>query len=478
MKMSKLLKKVSAIVLTAAMTASLAACATTTTPTTTTKAADTTGAAVTTTAAADTTAATEGKTGKVYFLNFKPEQDEAYQAIAKQYTEATGVAVTVVTAASGTYEQTLTAEIAKTDAPTIFQMNGPVGYASWKDYCADLSTSEIYTHLTDKSLAITDGTGVFGIPFAIEGYGIIYNNAIMTKYFATSAPKAASMDAINNFAALKAVVEDMTAKAADLGIQGVFASTSLKSGEDWRWQTHLLNVPLYYEFKDNKVDLGSADATKTIKFQYGTNYQNIFDLFLNNSVTAPKMLGNIAVDDSMAEFALGECAMVQNGNWAYGQISGVDGNTVLPADVKFMPIYTGMAGEESQGLCIGTENYFAINKNAPAEDQKASLDFLTWLYTSAEGKAAVVGQLGFIAPFDTFSDTEKPTDPLAQDMLAWASKPGITSVAWNFTIFPSQTFKDNVGAALLGYAQGQMTWDEVSKLVVDQWAAEKANVAS
>jgi len=476
MKMTKLLKKISAIVLTAAMVSGLAACATTTDTTTTTTKADATAAATTTEGAAETTAA--AATGKVYFLNFKPEQDEAYQAIAKQYTEETGVAVTVVTAASGTYEQTLMSEIAKSDAPTIFQMNGPVGYASWKDYCADLSGSEIYTHLTDKSLAITDGDGVYGIPFAIEGYGIIYNNAIMTKYFATTDPKAASMDEINNFATLKAVVEDMTAKADELGIDGVFASTSLAAGEDWRWQTHLLNVPLYYEFQANKTDLGSADATKTITFQNGTNFQNIFDLYLNNSVTEPALLGNIVVDDSMAEFALGQCAMVQNGNWAYGQISGVDGNTVQAGDVKFMPIYTGMDGEESQGLCIGTENYFAINKNAPAEDQAASLDFLTWLYTSDAGKDAVVNQLGFIAPFDTFSDTEKPTDPLAQDMLAWASKDGITSVAWNFTIFPSQVFKDNVGASLLSYAQGQMTWEEVTALVVDQWAAEKANVAS
>lgn len=479
MKMNTLLKKVSAIILTAAMVGGLAACGTA--KTTETSAADTTAASTAGTAAATTaatTAATEGKTGKVYFLNFKPEQDEAYQAIAKQYTEATGIPVTVLTAASGTYEQTLTSEIAKSDAPTIFQMNGPVGYANWKDYCADLSGSAIYSHLTDKTLAISSGTGVYGIPFAIEGYGIIYNNAIMTKYFATKDPKATSMDQINNFATLKAVVEDMTAKASALGIKGVFASTSLKSGEDWRWQTHLLNVPLYYEFKDNKVDLGSADATKTIKFQYGTNFKNIFDLYLNNSVTAPKMLGNISVDDSMAEFALGQCAMVQNGNWAYGQISGVKGNTVQAADVKFMPIYTGIAGEETQGLCIGTENYFAINNKASAEDQKASLDFLTWLYTSADGKADVVSKLGFIAPFDTFSDSEKPTDPLAQNVLAWASKPGITSVAWNFTIFPSQTFKDNVGAALLSYAQGQMKWDAVSKLVVDQWAAEKANAAT
>lgn len=465
------LMKTVALAVTTTMVLGLAACAGNDSTGT-----ETTGATGATTTAADTTAAAAD--GKVYFLNFKPEQDEAYQAIAKQYTEETGVPVTVLTAASGTYEQTLTSEIAKTDAPTIFQINGPVGYASWKDYCADLSGSEIYSHLTDKSLAITDGSGVYGIPFAIEGYGIIYNNAIMEKYFATSGAKATSMDAINNFATLKAVVDDMTAKKDALGIKGVFASTSLLSGEDWRWQTHLLNVPLYYEFKNDKVDLGSADATKTIKFEYSKNYQNIFDLYLNNSVSDKTMLGTVSVDDSMAEFALGECAMVQNGNWAYGQISSVDGNTVKAEDVKMLPIYTGVSGEESQGLCVGTENYFCINKNASAADQKASLDFLTWLYTSDEGKKAVVSQLGFIAPFDTFSDTEKPTDPLAQEVLAWAAKDGITSVAWNFTVFPSQTFKDNVGAALLSYAQGQMTWDDVSKLVVDQWASEKANTAS
>lgn len=467
MKRINLLKKISAVGLTVAMAASLAACGGSTDTTATTTKADSTQA--------ETTASTEG--GKVYFLNFKPEQDEAYQAIAKTYTEETGVPVTVLTAASGTYEQTLTAEIAKSEPPTIFQINGPVGYASWKDYCADLSGTEIYSHLTDKSIAITDGDGVYGIPFAIEGYGIIYNQAIMDKYFATSGAKAKSMDEINNFATLKAVVEDMTAKKADLGIEGVFASTSLKPGEDWRWQTHLLNVPIYYEFKANNVDLG-GDGTNKITFQYGQNYKNIFDLYLNNSVSDKGLLGSLAVNDSMAEFALGQCAMVQNGNWAWGQISGVEGNTVKPENVKFLPIYTGVDGEEKQGLCVGTENFFCINNKAPEADQKASLDFLTWLYTSDEGKAAVVNQLGFIAPFDTFADDEKPTDPLAQNMLAWMEKDGFTSVAWNFTVFPSQVFKDDVGAALLSYAQGQITWDDVSKLIVDEWASEKANAAA
>lgn len=409
----------------------------------------------------------------IYYLNFKPEVASVYDEIAKAYQEETGVTLNVVTAASGTYEQTLKSEIAKTDAPTIFQVNGPRGYASWKDYCADLKDTELYKHLSDKSLAITDGDGVYGIPYVVEGYGIIYNQSIMDKYFKISGAKATSMAEINNFAKLKEVVEDMTAKKDELGIKGVFSSTSLKPGEDWRWQTHLANVPVYYEFKDNKIDL-TGDGTKEIKFQYSDNFKNIFDLYLNNSITSKNLLGTKQVADSMAEFALGQTAMVQNGNWAWSQISDVQGNTVKAEDVKFMPIYTGMSGEETQGLCIGTENFFAINKEASPEKQKAAEDFLYWLYSSKTGKDFVTNKLNFIAPFDTFSEDEKPTDPLAKEVLSWMSKDGINTVPWNFTVFPSQTFKDDFGAALLQYAQGTKSWDDVKKLVVTEWKSESA----
>lgn len=420
----------------------------------------------------------DGAKGSVYFLNFKPEVDQIYQDLASQYTADTKVPVKVVTAASGTYEQQLKAEMAKSDAPTVFQINGPVGYASWKDYCADLSGTEIYNHLTDKSIAISEGDGVYGIPFAIEGYGIIYNKEIMDKYFAMDDAKAKSVDEINSFDKLKEVAEDMQAKKDSLGIQGVFAATSLAPGEDWRWQTHLANLPLYYEWKDKGANLGDPAASATIDFKYGSNFKNLFDLYLNNSTIDPKMTGSKSVDDSMADFALGKCAMVQNGNWAYNQVAGVQGNVVKPENVKFLPIYIGVSGEDKQGLCIGTENFFCINKNASPENQQASIDFMTWLYTSDAGKKAVTEQLGFIAPFDSFTDAEKPTDPLAQDVLSWSSRSDVNNVPWNFTIFPSQAFKDDFGAMLLQYAQGSMSWDDVSKSVIDTWASEKsANAA-
>ena len=406
--------------------------------------------------------------GQVYYLNFKPESEDQWKKIAEDYEAETGVKVKVVTAASNTYEQTLKSEIAKKDAPTLFQINGPVGYQSWKDYTADLKDTELYNMLLNQDMAIKDGDGVYGIPYVSEGYGIIVNEAIMNKYFALDGAKAKSLDEINNFDKFKAVVEDMQAKKDQLGIDGVFASTSLTPGEDWRWQTHLANLPVYYEYKDKNVsDLDD------LEFTYSDNYKNIFDLYTNNSTVKPALLGSKTVSDSMAEFALGKAAMVQNGNWGWGQISEVEGNTVKAEDIKFMPIYIGVEGEEKQGLCIGTENYFSINKQASEADQKATVEFVEWLFSSETGKNHVTNELGFIAPFNTFAQEETPQDPLAQEVLRYMANTDLYNVDWNFVSFPSQTFKDNFGAALLEYCNGNMKWEDVSKLVSEQWKAEK-----
>ncbi len=411
----------------------------------------------------------------VRYLNFKPEIADKYEELAAAYEKETGVKVIVDTAANNTYEQTLTVKMATDEAPTLFQINGPRGYKSWQSYCADLSGTELYKHLTDPSLAIKDGARVVGIPYVVEGYGIIYNKAITDRYFAlsTRATDFQSMEDINNFTKLKALVEDMQKNAASLGIKGVFASTSLKTGEDWRWQTHLANLPIAYEFRDKMTDLAS-DATKEIDFRHADKFQNIFDLYINNSVTDKKLLGSKTVADSMAEFALEQCAMVQNGNWAWSQIAGVSGNKVQADNVKYLPIYTGIEGEESQGLAVGTENFYAINAKATEEEQKAAADFIYWMYSSEQGKQYVTEQFGFIAPFDTFAEDERPTDPLAQEVNRWLSKDGVTSVPWNFTLFPSAQFKENFGASLLKYAQGNKEWSAVRDDVVAGWKKESA----
>lgn len=413
------------------------------------------------------------ETGSVYFLNFKPEVAEVWKEVVKEYTAETGVEVKVQTAAAGTYEQTLKSEIAKKNAPTLFQINGQIGYQNWADYCADWSDTEIYSHLINKELAITDeeGTGVYGLPYEVSGYGILYNDTIMQKYFALpdKAANISSAEEIKNFDTLKTVVEDMQAKKDELGIDGVFASTSLKAGEDWRWQTHVMNVPVYYEYKDDNVQ----DKEK-LEFTYADNYKNIFDLYVNNSCTDKNMLGSKSVDDSMAEFALGKVAMVQNGNWAWNQIKGVDGNTVTEENIKYLPIYTGMEGEEEQGLCIGTESFWCLNSKVSEADRKATIDFVNWVFTSEKGKEYVLNELGFITPFDSFGETEVPNDPLAKLIIQNMNDDTLKAVDWVYTTFPSQKFKDDFGADLLEYAVGTKEWDDVKKETAEAWDVEKA----
>ena len=407
---------------------------------------------------------------KVYYLNFKPEVAGIWEEIAEKYTEETGVEMKVLTAESGIYEQTLKAEAGKKDCPTLFQINGPIGYQEWKKFCVDLKDTGLYDMLLDKNLAVESEGGIYGIPYVVEGYGIIYNDDIMKKYFALPNKSVSISDAreINNFETLKAVVEDMTKHKSELGIDGVFASTSLGSGEDWRWTTHLANLPIYYEYTDKGIS-----NSDTIDFSYQQNFKNIFDLYINNSCSGVNELAKKTVANSMEEFATGKVAMVQNGNWAWSQISGVEGNIVKEDDVKFLPIYTGVSGEENQGLCIGTENYFCVNSKVSEKNQKATIDFIKWLFTSDTGKDYVTNKLGFIAPFNTFSDEEKPKDPLAREVLSYMANDKLTTVQWNFTAFPSVGFKDNLGSNLLKYANNEVNWKHLLEDAKADWASNK-----
>lgn len=419
------------------------------------------------------------KAQEIYFLNFKPEIADVYEAkvIPAFQAENPGYKLKVVTAASGTYEQTLKSEQAKSNPPVIFQTNGPVGLEGSRNDAAPLDDTNFYKLLADKSMALKLDGKVAAIPYAVEGYGIIYNNAIMNKYFALPNKAVAinSAEEIKDFATLKAVVEDMQKNIDALGIKGVFASTSMAAGNQWRWQTHTVNVPLYYEFLKKAPETSpvlTGLAAETLDFTYNKNFKELMDLYTNNSLTAKTLLGSKSVDDSMAEFALGQCAMVQNGNWAAAQILGTPGNKVASADIKFLPLYMGIDGEMNAGLCVGTENYLCINKNASAEAQAGADVFLTWLFSSPTGKKLVSEDLKFITPFNSFSESELPTDPLSQQVSIWMNKSGVNSIGWTFAAIPSEEWKNALGSALLAYFEGKADWNTVVKTAQDQWAAE------
>ena len=394
-------------------------------------------------------------TGSVYYLNFKPEQDEAWQNLAKAYTEETGVPVTVVTAASGTYEQTLMSEIAKSTPPTLFQVNGPVGLANWKDYCYDLTGTPVAGELTSDAYALKDGDQTLGIAYVIESYGIIVNKSLLEKAGYT-------VDDIQSFADLKKVAEDITARKDELGF-AAFSSTGMDGSSDWRFKTHLANLPIYFEYQADGI--GTTDA---IKGTYLDNYKAIFDLYINNSTCDPAVLSGKTGDDSRNEFLAGEAAFFQNGSWEYGNLVGEGKFT--DDDLQMIPIYIGVGDEANQGLCTGTENYWCVNNSASPENIQATLDFMNWCVTSDDGTKAMANDMGFVIPFKAAQ--ESPNLFVKQDAAYTAE--GKTPVSWNFPTMPSENWKNEVGNALTAYAAGTGNWDAVVTAFVDGWASEYA----
>ncbi len=454
-------KRLMALALCGAMGASLlTGCGSSTKET----AAATTAAAATEAAkteAATTAAATEAAKkevkGSVYYLNFKPEQDAQWQELAKAYTEETGVPVTVVTAASGNYETTLMSEMGKSGAPTLFQVNGPVGLANWKDYCYDLSGSDIYGELTSDGFALKDGDAVDGIAYVIESYGIITNKTLLEK-------AGYSVDDIKSFDDLKKVAEDITARSAELGFSA-FSSAGMDGSSDWRFKTHLANLPIYFEYQADGI--GATDA---IKGSYLDNYRAIWDLYINNSTCAPAELAAKTGDDSRNEFLAGKAVFFQNGSWEYGNLTG-DGK-FTDDDLTMIPIYIGAGDEANQGLCTGTENYWCVNGQAGEDDIQATLDFMYWCVTSEKGTNTMANEMGFVIPFKKAAESPNLFVKVDKELTAAGKNP----VSWNFTTMPSEEWKNGVGSALTAYAADQTdaNWDAVVKAFVDGWATEYA----
>ncbi len=350
----------------------------------------------------------------------------------------------------------------KSNPPTLFQVNGPVGYANWKAYTADMSDTTPYKLLKSKDYALTDGKKVTGVAYVVETYGLIYNKDLLDKYFKADWSTVKSMSKLNNFKALKTVADEIQAHKADLGVEGAFTSAGFDSSSDWRFKTHLANLPLYYELQQRHL----KTQPSTVKGTYLPQYKQIFDLYLKDSTTDPKQLGSKTGDDATAEFAQGKAVFYQNGTWAWSDLQKAG----MKADsVSMMPIYIGVKGEEKQGLATGSENYWCINSKASEADQKATKDFLKWVVTSNAGKNALTKTMGFTTPFKGFpTSSDNPLVEAAQKDLDSGTK----AVAWDFSLMPSEQWKNNLGGALLKYAQGTGSWNDVKTAFVDGWASE------
>ena len=389
--------------------------------------------------------------GSVYWLNFKPEADEALQDIAKTYEKESGVKVKVVTAASGNYNSTLTSEMGKSSAPTLFVVGNQAAVKTWDDYCLDLKDTDVYNELNTDAFNLTDADGkVCSIGYCYESYGIIVNKKLLKEagYEVTD---------IKNFDSLKSVAEDIHKRADELGFDA-FTSSGMDDSSSWRFTGHLANMSLYYESRDDKW----TEAPATIKGTYLDNFKKVWDLYINNSKYDKNTLATGGYD-AEAEFKNGEAVFYQNGTWEYDALK----EAISDDDMQMIPIYCGVEGEEKAGLSSGTENCWAVNAKASEADQKATLDFMKWLVTSEEGTKVMAQQFGAI-PYKKAADSGNVFLKNANDLM----EAGNYNVDWAFNYTPNvDEWRASLVAAMNKYDAGG-SWDDVKTAFVEGWATQ------
>ena len=384
--------------------------------------------------------------GKVFYLNFKPEADEAWQNLAKVYTEKTGVEVKVVTAASGNYDTSLTNELGKAKSElTLFQLTNDGAVATYGDYCADWAGTDAYSEMTTHDFDLTKDGKTLGIGYCYECFGIIVNKKLL-------AEAGHDISEITNFETLKAVVEDIHSRSAELGFDA-FTNAGLADSSSWRFSGHLITLPLHYE---------GVTAKGEIKGTYLNEFKNIWDLYLNNSATDP-VANNTAGDEAEAEFGKGQAVFYQNGSWEYSSLTG-ENYGMDAADLQMIPIYCGHAGEEKAGVCAGTEAHWAISNLCSEADRQDTLDFVKWVVTSEEGTAMMAEQFGPI-PFKSAKEPQNVFFAQANELLA----NGAYNVSWAFNYTPAvDDFRAGLVTALRDYAQNG-DWSVVETAFVSGW---------
>ncbi len=388
-------------------------------------------------------------------FQFKVEIKDQFESLVKVYEkENPNVKINVKTVGGGNdYGATLKTSFSSGEEPDIFNVGGPSDVAEYKEYLADVSdTAAVAASLDGTLTAVQDGDKVLGLPFNQEGYGLIFNKAILEK-------AGVNPDQVITFEDLQQAVELLDSKKAELGIDAVFA---LPAKELWVLGDHISNMFIAPEFNN---DISEAYNAKTIEFEKGDELKRYLDL--QNKYTVQPILSLDYSQQVEQLFSLEKVAMIQQGNWVFNSVYDMDpelaenGIGILPVPVE------GFEGK----IPAGVPMFWGVNGKSDPAVVQASKDFLDWMYTSETGKTAVLEDFKFIPAYKGY-DASKISDPLSQTIYEYAEA-GNTIEGWVYQATPTGWNQETLGVNIQKYLSGAIEWDKVISLSKAKWEEER-----
>ncbi|MCR8643462.1 extracellular solute-binding protein [Paenibacillus sp. N1-5-1-14] len=388
-------------------------------------------------------------------FQFKVEFKEQFEKVAKDYEKLhPNVKINISTVGGGDdYGAALKSKFASGAEPAIFNVGGPQDVADWKGKLADVSDTEAFKKALKGTLSgVTVDGKTYGLPFAQEGYGFLYNKEVFKK---------AGIDpsTIKSYKALEDAAKLLDSKKKELGLDSV---TAFPAKETWVTGLHLSNPFFSAEFGE---DIAKAYNAKEIQFKYQEAFKKVLDLQQNYSVQPTVSLDYSRQVEEL--FSNGKVAFIQQGNWVYGSIEGID-KEFAANNVGILPL--PVEGFKEDSIPVGVPMYWAVNETKSDAVKKESKAFIDWLYTSDAGKKTVLEDFKFIPAYDGF-ETDKIADPISKEIYKFAQE-GKT-MGWVFMGYPSAWGMDKLGADIQQYVSGKLPWDQLVQNAKDTWKAAR-----
>lgn len=300
---------------------------------------------------------------KIVVFQSKVEITDQLEALAEEYEDETGVQVEVWTTTGDDYFQQLKTKLGNNQGPTVLSVNPGAETLQLKSYLADLSDLSFVDKIAQGMANEVDGK-VVGIPYTVEGFGLVYNKDMIDSSEVTDYDSFTEM--------LKAQKDD--------GINGFSLSQ-----ESYFLIGHILNTPFALQEDPSdfveKVVAGEVKMADTPEFKEFAQFMESIREYTKNPL-------EINYDKEVGDLATGKTASIHQGNWCYDMFKDYE----LDFDLGMMPL--PLCGNDK--LPVSVPNSWAVNGTALEEEIQAGKDFLDWLYTSETGQKYLMEEFKFI----------------------------------------------------------------------------------
>lgn len=389
---------------------------------------------------------------KITFMNSKGEIQAQLEDAAKLFEkENPGISVELIFAAvgQGPWEKVMSLYAAG-NAPTLI-MGDPTDLPKLQDKLADLSNEKWVKDIANLSTMalVKSDKKLFAFPMTVEGYGLIYNKALLDKAKVDPASIKTIKDLDNAFKKVE---------SAGIGVVTV-------GPMDWSLGAHLLvigyaaytkNFTAFDKFVSNlkagKVDLAKINTMNGLI--------STFDLLKKYNINAKDPIAP-SYDIVNEQFSSGKAAFYFMGNWVWPVIEKITKSTAF--GYVPIPISNNAKDYGNNGIPVGITKFIGIDTSQNSKEQQAAAKkFLDWLVYSSSGQDFIINKASIIPAFKNI--TLELKDPLSKSIKEYMIKDN----ALLFPFCPPDHWP-KVGPIMQKYLAGKSTKDELFKGIQEYW---------